>query len=67
MTLEELNARITAIEDCYAIAFDMYIDEGIGNKQCEEMFSKLLKKLRESRDKSWEEFSERIHEMSKQA
>ena len=67
MTLEELNARITAIEDCYAIAFDMYIDEGIGNKQCEEMFSKLLKKLRESRDKSCEEFPERLHEMSKQS
>lgn len=67
MTLEELNARITAIEDCYRIAFDMFIDEGIENKQCEEMFSKLLKKLRESRDIAWNEFSNRIDELSKQA
>ena len=67
MTLGELNARITAFDDCAMMLLDVYL-ENISriNPECEAMYELLKNKIREARDSAWEEFSGRIHEMSKQ-
>ena len=68
MTLGELNARITALDDCAMMLLDVYL-ENISriSPECEAMYNILRDKIRKARDSAWDEFSERIHEMSKQA
>lgn len=68
MTLGELNARITALDDCAMMLLDVYL-ENISriSPECEVMYDILRDKIRKARDSAWDEFSERIHEMSKQA
>ena len=65
MTLEELNARIFAIDECYDILIKLYI-----NSECdtsEELFEILRDRYRELRDSACNEFAQKIDELSKQA
>lgn len=68
MELDALNARITALDDCAMMLLDTYI-ENISrmSPECEVMYDILRDKIRKARDSAWDEFSGRIHEMSKQA
>ena len=67
MTLDALNARITALDDCTTMLLDVYL-ENISrmSPECEDMYELLKNKIREARDSAWDELSGRIHEMSKQ-
>lgn len=68
MTLGELNARITALDDCTMMLLDTYIENvSRMSPECEVMYDILREKIRKARDSAWDEFSGRIHEMSKQA
>ena len=68
MTLGELNARITALDDCAMMLLDTYIENvSRMSPECEAMYDILRDKIRKARDSAWDEFSERIHEMLKQA
>ena len=65
MTLEELNARISAIDECYDILIKLYI-----NSECdtsEEFFEILRDRYRELRDSAWNEMTHELDELSKQA
>ena len=65
MTLEELNARISAIDECYDILIKLYI-----NSECdtsEEFFEILRDRYRELRDSAWVEMTHELDELSKQA
>ena len=67
MTLDALNARITALDDCAMMLLDVYL-ENISrmSPECEAMYDILRDKIRKVRDSAWDEFSGRIDEMSKQ-
>ena len=67
MTLGELNARITALDDCTMMLLDVYL-ENIGrvSPECEAMYDILRDKIRKARDSAWDEFSGRINEISGQ-
>ena len=65
MTLEELNARISAIDECYDILIKLYI-----NSECDrsgELFEILRDRYRELRDSAWIEMTHELDELSKQA
>ena len=65
MTLEELNARISAIDECYDLLIKLYI-----NSECdtsEEFFEILRDSYRELRDSAWIEMTHELNELSKQA
>ena len=65
MTLEELNARISAIDECYDILIKLYI-----NSECDtskEFFEILRDRYRELRDSAWNEMTHELDELSKQA
>ena len=65
MTIEELNARISAIDECYDILIKLYI-----NSECdtsEEFFEILRDRYRELRDSAWIEMTHELDELSKQA
>ena len=64
MTLEELNARISAIDECYDLLIKLYI-----NSECdtsEEFFEILRDRYRELRDSAWIEMTHELDELSKQ-
>ena len=67
MTLGELNARITAFDDCAMMLLDVYL-ENISrmSPECEAMYDILRDKIRKARGSAWDEFSGRINEMSEQ-
>ena len=67
MTLGELGVRIATLDDCTAMLLDVYL-ENISrmSPECEAMYDILKDKIRKARDSAWDEFSGRIHEMSKQ-
>lgn len=65
MTLEELNARISVIDECYDIMIKLYI-----NSDCDtakEFFEILRDRYRELRDGAWVEMTHELDELSKQA
>ena len=65
MTLEELNVRISAIDECYDLLIKLYI-----NSECdtsEEFFEILRDRYRELRDSAWIEMTHELDELSKQA
>lgn len=65
MTLEELHARISVIDECYDILIKLYI-----NSECdtaEELFEILRDRYRELRDSAWIEMTHELDELSKQA
>ena len=69
MTIGELGVRITTLDDCTAMLLDVYLENISSNMspECKAMYEALKSKIREARDSAWDEFSGRIHEMSKQA
>ena len=65
MTLDELNARISAIDECYDLLIKLYI-----NSECdtsEEFFEILRDRYRELRDSAGVKMTHELDEMSKQA
>ena len=65
MTLDELNARISAIDECYDLMIKLYI-----NSECdtsEEFFEILRDRYRELRDSAWNEMTHELDELLKQA
>ena len=66
MTLEELNARIDAIDDCTGILFKVYFESDCTNPQIKEMFTELRERFRTLHETAWDEFNEKIYDMSKQ-
>lgn len=65
MTIDELNARISAIDECYDLLIKLYI-----NSECdtsEEFFEILRDRYRELRDSAWIEMTHELDELSKQA
>ena len=67
MTLEELNARISAIDECYDILMETFLELGIEHPYVSEMFDTLRDRYRELRDSAWNDFEQKINDMSKQA
>lgn len=67
MTLDELNARIAAFDDCHEIVFELYLESGCDNMDVTKVFETLLQEIRELRDNAWNEFEQKINDMSKQA
>ena len=65
MTLDELNARISVIDECYDIMIKLYINSDCDTS--EELFEILRDRYKELRDSAWNEFAEKIDELSKQA
>ena len=64
LTLEELNARISAIDECYDILIKLYINSDCDTS--EELFEILRDRYKELRDSAWNEFAQKIDELSKQ-
>ena len=65
MTLDELNARYSAIDECYDILIKLYI-----NSECDtsgELFEILRDRYRKLRDSAWIEMTHELDELSKQA
>ena len=65
MTLDELNARYSAIDECYDILIKLYI-----NSECDtsgELFEILRDRYRKLRDSAWIEITYKLDDMSKQA
>ena len=67
MTLDELNARIAALDECHEIVFELYLESGCDNMDVTKIFETLLQEIDELRGESWNEFSQKINDMSKQA
>lgn len=67
MTLEELNARIDAIDDCTAVLFKISFEYDCTNPQIKEMFTELWERFITLHDTAMNEFSQKIDELSKQA
>ena len=67
MTLEELNARIDAIDECTAVLFKVFFESDCTNPQIKEMFEELRERFRTLHETAWIEFTEKINDMSKQA
>ena len=67
MTLEELNARIDAIDDCIAVLFKVFFETYCTNPQIKEMFTELWEQFMTLHETAWNDFTAKIDEMSKQA
>ena len=68
MTLEALTARLDALDDCYNMLLDVYVEHaGFMTPVCKAMFEQLREKLRYSRNITWSDISDILDDMSKQA
>lgn len=67
MTLEELNARIDAIDDCIAVLFKVFFETDCTNPQIKEMFTELWEQFTTLHETAWNDFTAKIDDMSKQA
>ena len=67
MTLEQLNERIDTIDECYDILIDTFLELGFEHPYVTEMFDALRRRYRKLRDSAWNEFAQKINDMSKQA
>ena len=68
MTLDALTARLEAIDDCYNMLLDVYVEHaGLMRPECDSMFEELRNKLRYSRNITWNDISDILDDMSKQA
>ena len=68
MTLEALTARLDALDDCYNMLLDVYVEHvGFMTPVCKAMFEQLREKLRYSRNITWNDISDILDNMSKQA
>ena len=64
MTLEALTARLDTLDDCYNMLLDVYVEHGTTSKA---MFEQLREKLQHSRNITWNDITNIIDDMSKQA
>lgn len=67
MTLEELNARIDAIDDCTAILFRVYFESDCTDTKVKAMFQETRERFRVLHETAWRDFNAKIDDMSKQA
>ena len=68
MTLEALIARIDTLDDCYNMLLDVYVEhEGFMTPVCKAMFEQLREKLQYSRNIIWNDITNILDDMSKQA
>ena len=68
MTLEALTARLDTLDDCYNMLLDVYVEHaGFMTPVCKAMFEQLREKLRYSRNITWNDISDILDDMSKQA
>ena len=67
MRLEELNARIDAIDDCIAVLFKVFFETYCTNPQIKEMFTELWEQFMTLHETAWNDFTAKIDDMSKQA
>ena len=68
MTLEALTARIDTLDDCYNMLLDVYVENaGFMIPVCKAMFEQLREKLQYSRNITWNDITNILDEMSKQA
>ena len=68
MTLDALTARLDAIDDCYNMLFDVYVEHaGFMTPVCKAMFEQLREKLQYSRNITWNDITNILDDMSKQA
>ena len=66
MTLDELNARISTIDECYNLLLEAFL-ERMEHPYVSEMFDTVRGRYRKLRDSAWNEFEQKINDMSKQA
>lgn len=64
MSLEALIARLDAIDDCYDMLLDVYVEHGTTFKA---VFEQLREKLQYSRNITWNDITNILDDMSKQA
>ena len=64
MTLEALIARLDAIDDCYDMLLDVYLEHVTTSKA---VFEQLREKLQYSRNITWNDITNILDDMSKQA
>lgn len=68
MTLEALSARLDTLDDCYNMLLDVYVEyAGFMTPVCKAMFEQLREKLRHSRNITWNDITNILDDMSKQA
>ena len=68
MTLEALTARLDTLDDCYNMLLDVYVKHaGFMTPVCKDMFEQLREKLQYSRNITWNDITNILNEMSKQA
>ena len=67
LTLEELNARIDAIDNCTAILLSVFFDSDSTNPELRAMYQETRERFRTLRETAWNEFTAKINDMSKQA
>lgn len=67
MTIEELNARISTIDECYDIIRYTVLEIGIEHPYVYEVLDTVRNSYRELRDSACNEFAQKIDELSKQA
>lgn len=67
MSLEALIARLDAIDDCYNMMLDVYVEYAeFISPVCKSMFEQLRKKLQYSRNITWNDITNILDDMSKQ-
>ena len=68
MTLDALTARLDAIDDCYNMLLDVYVENpAFMIPVCRVMFEQLREKLQHSRNITWNDITNILDDMSKQA
>ena len=67
MTLEELNSRIDAIDDCTAILFEVFFDSDCTDPKLKAVFQETRERFRVLHETAWRDFNAKINDMSKQA
>lgn len=68
MTLEALTARLDALDDCYNMLLDVYVEHaGFMTPVCKAMFEQLREKLQYSLKITWDDIADILYDMSKQA
>lgn len=68
MTLEALTSRLDALDDCYNMLLDVYVEHSESmTPVCKAMFEQLREELRYSRNITWNGIADILDDMSKQA
>ena len=67
MTLEQLSARSDAIDECIDILIDTFFESDYEHPYVAQMYDTLRDRYRKLRDSAWNEFAQKIDELSKQA